>query len=489
MDRTADRLSTGNEGLDEVLQGGFITGRSYMLRGAPGAGKTLIGLSFLRAGADSGDDVLFINLEETEDEIRTNAASVGIDIDGIDFLDLTPGSEVFAEEESYDIFDPSEVEQEKIATKIADRIRSLEPSRVFVDPMTQLRQLAPDQYQFRKQVLSFARFVDEQDVTVLFTTQPGTAVSDEDLQFIADGTIELDEAATGRVLRVPKFRGSSTRSGGHTLRIHEAGLDVYPELQPNSVERDVVLEDIPSGVPALDELLHGGIVRGTATILSGPSGVGKTTAGTQFMKEAAGRGRRSVIYLFEENEGTFLARSEAIGMPVNRMRDEGTLAIKEIEPLDLSPQEFAQMVRHDVEVEDTGIIMIDGIDGYTISLRGEAHDLRRRIHALVRYLKNAGVTAILIDEVPNVTGEFQATEGNISYLADTLMFLRHLEIEGELHKVVGVLKKRTSDFERTLRHFEITEHGIKVGEPLTNLRGIMQGTPEWVEDSPDQDAI
>jgi circadian clock protein KaiC len=218
------------------------------------------------------------------------------------------------------------------------------------------------------------------------------------------------------------------------------------------------------------------------TIISGPTGVGKTTTGAQFMKEAAGRGERSAIYMFEETERTFLTRCSSVNIPVEEMRDRGTLSIEEIEALELSPQEFAHKVRTDVEAKGTQLVMIDGINGYDLSIRGDDSELRRKLHSLCRYLKSVGVTVILIDEVSSVTGEFEVTEGGISYLADNIVFLRHIEMKGELRKVIGVLKKRTSDFERTLRKFQITEHGIAIGEPLTNLRGILQGTPEWMDD-------
>jgi len=125
--------------------------------------------------------------------------------------------------------------------------------------------------------------------------------------------------------------------------------------------------------------------------------------------------------------------------------------------------------------------MIDRIAGYRLTLRGEGMMLQQ-MHALGRYLKNAGVTAIFVDETRNVTGEFQATMENISYLADNIVFLRHLEVHGEMRKAIGVLKKRTSDFERTIREFQITSHGLKVGEPMSGMRGILSGTPEVVDD-------
>jgi len=126
--------------------------------------------------------------------------------------------------------------------------------------------------------------------------------------------------------------------------------------------------------------------------------------------------------------------------------------------------------------------MVDGIACYRLTLRGADGMMLQQMHALGRYLKNMGVTGIFVDETRNITGEFQATVENISYLADNIIFLRHLEVQGEMRKALGVLKKRTSDFERTIREFQITRHGIKVGEPMSEMRGILSGTPEIVDD-------
>jgi circadian clock protein KaiC len=199
------------------------------------------------------------------------------------------------------------------------------------------------------------------------------------------------------------------------------------------------------------------------------------------MKEAAGRGERSVIYLFEETRETFLTRSRAVDIPVDEMLEKGTLEVVEVEALERSPQEFARMVRDEVEGRGADIVMVDGIAGYRLTLRGEDEQMLQQLHALGRYLKNAGVTGIFVDETRNVTGEFRATMENVSYLADNIVFLRHIEVEGELRKAIGVLKKRTSDFERTIREFRITERGIAVGEPMSGLHGILSGTPEVVE--------
>jgi circadian clock protein KaiC len=478
------RVSTGVPGIDDILDGGLISERSYLVRGDPGTGKTILGLHFLTEGVARDETALCINLEEATEDVVQNAAALDFDLEDVHFLDLSPGSEFFAGNRGYDIFESSEVERDPVVEAIADRITDLQPDRVFVDPITQLRYLSTDEYQFRKQTLSFMRLVSEHGATVLFTTQATDASPDDDLQFMSDGTIELGYASTGRSISVPKFRGSDTVSGDHVLKITDSGMAVYPQLQPDVHEREFAGETVSSGVPEMDELLGGGIERGTVTLISGPTGVGKTTTGTQFMKEAAGRGDRSVIYLFEEAEATFAERSKAVNIPVGEMRERGTLTVEEIQPHEMSPQEFANEIRHEVETRGTRLVMIDGIEGYKLALQGDEDELVSHMDALNRYLKNMGVTVVLIDEVSSITGEFEATSVGVSYIADNILFLRHLEFESELRKVVGVLKKRTSDFERTLREFEMTEYGIKVGEPLTELRGILSGTPEWHDTAP-----
>lgn len=457
----------------------MIPGRSYLVRGGPGSGKTTLGLHFLCAGAAGGEKSLDITLEETEAHIPHNAEARGFDLTGVAFLDLSPTSEFFAQVQTYDIFSPAEVEREPITQKIVERVVALKPQRVFLDPMTQFRYLASDIYQYRRQVLSFLRFLIEQGATVLFSSESSAEAPDDDLQFMSDGVINLDVDAQGQGVTIRKFRGSDFRAGRHAMRLTAAGIEVYPRLLPGEHVREFVVETISSGVPELDELLNGGLERGTTTIITGPSGVGKTTLGLQFMKDAAGRGERSVVFTFEEEAEIMLRRAESINIPARTMVERGTLHVVKVEPLRWSPDEFAQLVRHQVEAENVRVVMIDSVAGYQLAVRGE--NLIGHLHALSKYLQNQGVVVLLIAEVSDVVGDFKVTDVGISYLADNVIFLRYLEINGQLRKAIGVLKKRLSDFEKTLREFEITRYGIKVGKPLTELRGILKGTPEWVK--------
>ncbi|MCL1466773.1 ATPase domain-containing protein [Argonema galeatum] len=475
-----ERLLTGISGLDELLDGGLIPGRAYLVRGGPGSGKTTLGLHFLASGVANGEKTLYITLGEPAEQIRTNAEALGFDQKNISFLDLSPTSEFFTDIQTYDIFSPAEVEREPTTQKIIDEVKRLKPQRVFLDAMTQFRYLSTDTFQFRKQVLSFMRFLVEQKITVLFTSEGSEAAPDDDLQFMSDGIVNLNYLLDKRTICITKFRGSGFQAGYHSIRLTSMGMEVFPRLQPGTYKKVFAPESVSSGIPELDQLLHGGLERGTVTILSGPSGVGKTTIGLQFMKEAAGRGERSVVYSFEEELEIIVRRCQNVNIPAQSMIERGTLSLVKIEPLQFTPDEFAHLVRQQVEQQETSIVMIDSVSGYRLAVRGE--DLVSHLHSMCKYLANMGITVILVNQTEAFGGEYRGSEYRISYLADNFIFMRYLEryvdSKLELRKAIGVLKKRLTDFEKSLREIQITRYGIKVGDPISGLRGIFSDLPQ-----------
>ncbi|RQG99993.1 ATPase domain-containing protein [Natrarchaeobius oligotrophus] len=477
MNRDLTTIEAGVAGLDELLQGGLVTGRLYLVVGRPGTGKTLLGMEFLRTGLDADETVLFVHGEESKPEILANASSFGIDLADAAFLDLGPDSDFFDGDHSYDLVDARDVESERFIEQIRNAIEEINPDRVLLDPISQLQYIEPSEYQFRKRLISFMRFLKGQGTTVIATKTPDESRNDNEVRSLSDGIVELERGEGGRRIGVSKHRGIGQRDGTHGLEIRSDGLEVYPSLLPERRELEADLTNISSDVDGLDALLDGGLERGTSTFISGPTGVGKTTTGTQFLSAAAARDGAPVAYLFEESPRTFVHRSEAVGIPVGDLRDEGSLSIELVEPLSLSAEEFAQTVKTRVETTETEVVMIDGVQGYKIAIRGDETELGRTLHALIRYLKNMDVAVLLIDETNQVTGVPSATSANISYIADNIVFLTYVEMEGELRKGIGVLKKRAGDFERTVREFAITSDGITVGEPLSGVVGILEGTP------------
>jgi circadian clock protein KaiC len=457
-----------------------------MVRGGPGSGKTILGMHFLTWAAGRGEPTLLITFGESEGQLRRNAERLGFSTEGISFLDLSPDSSYFAQGQGYDIFPPSEVERDPITTRIRDEVSARKPARVFVDGLTQLRQLTSSPFQFRKEALAFLRFLCEIGATVLFSSESNEA-PDEDLQFIADAVLELSFTGTRRHVAVAKFRGSDFRAGRHTLALGERGMTVFPRLLPEEYAVDFAPERIPFGVPELDALTGGGLERGAISIITGPSGVGKTTLGMQFLSEAARRGDRVVAYIFEEARHSLIRRCADVGIGLQPLIDAGKLAVVHVEPLRFTADQFALMVREEVEQRKSGVVMIDSISGYKLSLHDE--DLVTHLHALSKYLQNMGVAVLLINEVEAVIGDFRITDVGVSYMADNIVFLRYLELQGRMTKAIGVLKKRLGDFEKMLREVTITEKGIQLGPKLTGLRGILRGIPVWESGPPEKESV
>ena len=478
----SDRVSTGVLGLDNVLCGGLLPGRAYLLSGGPGHGKTTLGAHFLEAGRVAGERGLFISLSERPQQVLEDVGARGIDLSGVEVLDLRPsGDELARFPGHFSVFEPGVIEGPSITARIIETVERCRPDRVLIDSLTHIRFLSSDVLSYRRQVGALLAFLHERGCTVMGTAESGPSADDIDLRFLCDGVICL-EREPDRAVEVVKFQGSDYIDGAHSLRLNDQGMVVYPRLVPIDHRQDFDDRVLSSGIASFDAMLHGGLEAGTITILTGPSGVGKTTLGFQFMAAAAARGERSSAFIFEENLGILRRRCEAVGIPITAMEKAGNLSIQVVEPLSHSPDHFVADLRREVEKNGSTLVMIDSVSGYRLSIREGRHDLVATLHALTKYLQNMGVTVLLVNEVETLTGDFKATEAGISYLSDAVIFLRYLEYRGELTKAVGILKKRLSGFERSMRSFEISREGLTVGAPLSGLRGILSGIPEWVLD-------
>jgi len=341
------QLSSGIPGLDSLLHGGLVSNRLYLAIGVPGTGKTMTGLHFLQAGLDANEDVLFIHGEESQEDIIVNAAEIGIDLTDANFLDIGPESDFFTQSRSYDVVNPQDVEDDRLIADIRDTIEQRDPDRVLIDPISQLQYIEPNEYQFRKRIIAFTRFLKDRETTVLATKTPGLQM-DEQLRSLSDGVIQLSHEDDGRRITVPKHRGVGQQDGTHGLEIRADGLVVYPALLPDRHHRTFDPSQLASGIPGLDALLDGGLEQGTVTIISGPSGVGKSTTATEFLQTAAANDEEALAYLFEESLETFTHRSETFDIPITRLRETGALTVEEILPQALSPEEFTRLVKSHV---------------------------------------------------------------------------------------------------------------------------------------------
>ncbi|WP_043458665.1 ATPase domain-containing protein [Azohydromonas australica] len=478
------RAVTGVLGLDDVLHGGLIAHRLYLIDGNPGAGKTTLALQFLREGVRAGERCLYITLSETRDELLAGAASHGLDLNGVEIEELMGREGELDGDAELTMYHPSEVELTETTRQVLQAVQRVNPSRMVFDSLSELRLLAQSSLRYRRQILALKQFFAARHCTVLLLDDRTAEGPDLQLQSIAHGVIALDQHAPSygqaqRQLRVVKFRGSDFRSGFHDLAIRHGGLQVFPRLTAADHGAAFERETVPSGVEALDALLGGGIDRGTATLLIGPPGSGKSTVALQYAHAAAARGAHAAVFAFDESRAILLARCAGLGMPLTEGTGAGQVHVRQIDPAEIAPGEFASLVREAVEVFRARVIVIDSLNGY-LNAMPDARFLTAQLHELLSYLNNHGVATFLVAAQSGLMGPNMQAPVDASYLADTVVMLRMFEHGGRVKKAISVLKKRSGRHEETIRQVWFDGGGVHLSEPLEHLRGVLSGVP--VED-------
>ena len=479
---TSVRAATGVSGLDDVLGRGFPTGHIYLVQGDPGVGKTTLGLQFLLAGAVQGEKSLYITLSETADELRAVAASHGLDISGVEIYEVIPSAELMAGDDN-SLFHPSEVELGETIRGILREVERIGPSRIVIDSLSELRLLSQTALRYRRQILAFKQLFGERTSTVLLLDDRSENPGDMHVESIAHGIVELDQlsplyGAERRRLRVKKLRGVGFRGGYHDMRIRTGGLEVFPRLVAAEHPHQPLDGKIESGSPGLDSLTGGGLDRGTTTLILGPAGTGKSAIASVYAAQIAERGEKAALFIFEEALATLTQRTEALGIPLRRHIADGRISVKQVDPAELAPGEFAYRIRAAVEEEGARLVVIDSLSGYYQAMPEETF-LTLHLHELFSYLRQKGVAVILTLVQHGFAGKMD-TPIDLSFLADTVLLLRFFETRGELRKAISVPKKRSGAHESAIREFALGEGGLRVGEPLRNFQGILTGTPTFL---------
>jgi circadian clock protein KaiC len=475
------RASTGIAGLDNILGGGLPAHHLYLVEGEPGAGKTTLGLQFLLAGVASGESGLYVTLSETADELRTVAASHGWSLDGLTVFELVT-AEGLSPDAEQSILHPSEVELGETTRGVMAEVERSRPTRVVFDSLSEMRLLAQDPLRYRRQILALKHFFSHRGCTVLMLDDRSAQAGDLQLHSIAHGVISLSQTIgeygdDKRVLRVAKLRGAKFRGGEHDFRLDTGGLAVFPRLI--AAEHHTVFNHrmASTGNTELDVMLGGGLTYGGNMLFAGPSGVGKTTTAVSCLVAALKRGENAAYYLFDEGLGTLMTRCKALGLDIETYIDNGQLRLISLDPAEVSPGEFASMVRTSVEQHGVTVLGIDSLNAYLQAMPGSKF-LLLQMHELLTYLNQRGIATILVFGQHGLFGE-RGADVDLSYLSDAILQFRFFEARGSLLKALSVVKSRTSQHELTIREFRLGHNGFQVGMALTDFEGVMTGIPAY----------
>ena len=488
MNDPATKAATGVAGLDDILAGGLRRDRVYLLEGSPGTGKTTIAMQFLLEGARRGERGLYITLSETENELRETAVSHGWDFaEPNEIFELVPPESLLDDEQQQSLLYSSDLELGETTKRIFEVVERVQPKRIILDSLSEIRLLAQSSLRYRRQILALKHYFSHHDSTVVMLDDLTTDTLDKTVHSVAHGVIRLEElapeyGAERRRLRVNKYRGQRYRGGYHDFIIDTGGVRVFPRLVSSEHRTRFERDTLKSASPKLDALLGGGIQRGSSTLVIGPAGTGKSLLTLGFAVAAVERGERAALYIFDEEIGLLFERAKGLGIDLQALVDGGGLTVEQVDAAELAPGQFAHRVRAAVEDEGVRTIVIDSLNGYRASMPQE-QALILHMHELLQFLNRQGSSTFLTVAQHGLVGDMKAPV-DVTYLADTVVLLRYFEAAGRVRRAISVIKKRTGAHEDTIREYRIGKEGITLGDPLDNFQGVLRGIPELIANRP-----
>lgn len=478
------KLSTGVPGLDEILGGGLPEYSFNIVAGGPGCGKTTLAHQVVFANAAPGRPALYFTV-------------LG-----------EPALKMLRYQQQFRFFDPAKLntsvrfinlsqvvldqDLDAVLAEIVREVKAAGPAVVVVDSFrTVVRKAAggtsdADLQGFVQRLA--LHLTSWQATTFLIGEYTEGEARDNPVFTVADGLLwlyqHIERNSIVRKLQVMKVRGQDSIPGLHTFRITAAGVQAFPRTfgltgraTPSRDRRR-----LSSGVPELDAMLGGGIPEGDSVLVAGPSGTGKSVLATQFIAEGLRRGEPGIVAIFEERPDEYAGRAASLGMNFDEHRRDDRLTILYLRPLDLSVDEAMREIVDAVERTGAKRLVIDSLAGFELALApGFRAEFRESLYRMIGALTRSGVTIVSTIEVIESFTELPLSQHTISFLSDDIIRLRYVEIDGQLRKVLVVVKLRAGDHSKDIREYEITSAGVRIGGRLTGFHGLLTGVPAPVD--------
>jgi circadian clock protein KaiC len=476
--RVIDKAATGIRGLDEITGGGLPQGRTTIVCGGPGSGKTMLGIEFLVRGAAQFDEPgVLLAFEEPPDEIARNVASLEFDLNDLvakkrlylDHICVDPG----------EIHETGEFDLEGLFIRVQNAIETVHAKRVMLDTLEALFTSFSNRRILRAELRRLFGWLKQRGLTTIVTAErgEGTLTREGLEEYVSDCVILLDHRVKDQIsvrrMRVVKYRGTQHGLDEYPFLIDDRGFSVLP-LSSLQLRHQVSDERITSGITGLDEMLEGkGFFRGSSVLVSGTAGTGKTSIAAAFADATCRNGERCLYVNFEESPDQVTRNLRSIGLDLEKWREKELLIQESWRPTQFGLEMHLLRIHKLVEKWKPSAVVIDPISNLlTGSSLLEAKSMLMR---LIDFLKSAGITAILID-LTSRSEDLESTRIGISSLADTWILLRDVELNGERNRCIYVLKSRGMANSNQVREFLITKNGIDLVPAYVGLSGVLTGS-------------
>lgn len=479
------KVPTGIRGFDEVTVGGLPEGRTTLVCGAAGCGKTLLGMQFLVRGAmDHGEPGVFLAFEETEQDLVKNVASLGFDLAELERKKLLVIEHIHVERN--EIEENGEYDLEGLFIRLGLALDSIGAKRLVIDTLETIFGGLTSYGILRSELRRLFRWLKDRGVTTIVTAErgDGTLTRHGLEEYVSDCVVLLDHRVVDQVstrrMRVVKYRGSTHGSNEYPFLIDRDGLTVVP-ITTSDLEHKVSEERVSSGITGLDEMLGGpGFYRGSTVLVSGSAGAGKSSLAAHFAAATCKRGERCLYVSYEESPTQIERNMRSIGVELSAFMKSGALKLLAHRPTSFGLEGHLALLHKIVAEHRPDSVVIDPIG--TMTSAGSQYDAHLMLVRLVDYLKSNGITALLTSLTHG--GEaLEATEIQVSSLVDTWILVKGTENNGERTRGVYVLKSRGMNHSNQVREFLISSRGVELREPYVGPEGVLTGTARTMQEA------
>jgi len=474
--RTLAKARTGIRGFDEITHGGLPRGRTTLVCGQAGCGKTLFAMEFIVRGiTDFGEPGVFVSFEETTEAITQNVASLGFDVDALVAEGKLSLDHVRIERS--EIEETGEYDLEGLFVRLAYAIDSVKAKRVVLDTLEALFSALGNESILRSELRRLFRWLDERGVTAVITGErgDGTLTRRGLEEYVSDCVILLDQRVHERVatrhLRVVKYRGTTHGTNEYPFLIHEKGISVLP-VTSLGLAHDAPTERMSTGIARLDQMLGGkGLYRGSSVLISGTAGTGKTSIAAHLAHDACHRSEKCLYFAFEESQAQIVRNMGTIGVDLGPAISAGLLLFKASRPTLHGLEMHLATIHREIELFEPRVVIIDPITNFASV--GSRLEVGAMLMRLIDFLKSRQITSAFTSLTVN-HHDLEQTEVGISSLMDTWLVVRNLEHDSERSRGLYIAKSRGMSHSNQVHRFSIGERGVELSmeeRPPTRTHG------------------